>query len=50
MQNNKLSRLIKGLNARLYSLCGFTAAEVKYIEKIIIDMAASRSRRNTQAD
>ena len=46
-KNNKLLDFTKDLNAQLYSLCGLTAAEVKYIEKTIIDMDASRSRRKT---
>ena len=32
-------------NAQRYTLCGLTAAGVEYIEKTIIDMDASRSRR-----
>ena len=45
MQNNKLLDFTKDLNAQLYALCNLTAAEVKYIEKTIVDMDASRSRR-----
>ncbi len=48
MWNNKFLRLTKDLNAQLYALYGLTAAEVKYIEKTIIDMDASRSRRKAQ--
>jgi len=33
MQNNRLMRLTKDLNAQHYVLCNLTAAEVKYIEK-----------------
>ena len=47
MRNNKFQRFTKDLNAQLYALCGLTAAEVKYIEKTIIDMDASRSRRKS---
>ena len=48
MQNvlNKSNKRLghpKDLNAQFYALCGLTAAEVKYIEKSIIDMDASRS-------
>ena len=50
MQNNRLMRLTKDLNAQHYVLCNLTAAEVKYIDKTIIDMNASRSRRKTQVD
>ena len=50
MQNNKLMRFTKNLNSQNYALCNLTAAEVKYIEKTIIDMDASRSRRKTQED
>ena len=50
MQNNKLIRFMKDLSAQHYALCDLTAAEVKYIEKTIIDMDASRSRRKTQVD
>lgn len=46
-KNNKLLDFTKDLNAQLYALCGLTAAEVKYIEKTIIDMDASRSRRKS---
>lgn len=53
MQNvlNKSNKRLghpKDLNAQFYALCGLTAAEVKYIEKAIIDMDASCSRRKTQ--
>lgn len=48
MWNNKLLDFTKDLNAQLYALCNLTAAEVKYIEKTIIDMDASRSRRKAQ--
>ena len=48
MWNNKFMRFTNDLNAQLYALCNLTAAEVKYIEKTIIDMGASRSRRKTQ--
>ena len=44
MQNNRLMRFTKDLNAQHYVLCNLTAAEVKYIEKTIIDMDASRLR------
>ena len=47
-KSNKCWSHTKGLNAQLYALCGLTAAEVKYIEKTIIDMDASRSRRKVQ--
>ncbi|MDO5312447.1 MAG: hypothetical protein Q4G55_03450 [bacterium] len=43
-KNNKLLDFTKDINAQLYALCNLTAAEVKYIEKTIIDMDASRSR------
>ena len=46
-KNNKLLDFTKDLNAQLYALCGLTSVEVKYIEKTIIDMDASRSRRKT---
>ena len=45
MQNNKFLRFPKDLNAQHYALCNLTTAEVKYIEKTIIDKDASRSRR-----
>ena len=45
MQNNKLMRFTKNLNAQHYALCNLTAAEVKYIEKTIVDIDASRSQR-----
>ena len=48
MRNNKFLRFTNDLNAQPYALYGLTAAEVKYIEKTIIDMDASRSRRKTQ--
>ena len=48
MQNDKLLDFTKDLNAQLYALCGLTAYEVKFIEKTIIDMDASRSRRKAQ--
>ena len=48
VKNNKLLDFTKDLNAQLYALCSLTAAEVKYIEKTIIDMDASRSRRKAQ--
>jgi hypothetical protein len=38
-------RFVKDINAQLYALCNLTAAEVKCIEKTIIDMDASHSRR-----
>ena len=44
-KSNKLLDFSKDLNKQLYTLCNLTAAEVKYIEKTIIDMDASRSRR-----
>ena len=47
-KNNKLLDFTKDLNAQLYALCNLTAAEVKYIEKTIIDMDASRLRRKAQ--
>ena len=47
-KSNKLLDFTKNLNAQLSALCNLTAAEVKYIEKTIIDMDASRSRRKTQ--
>ena len=40
MRNNKFLRFTNDLNAQLYA-----PAEVKYIEKTIIGMDASRSRR-----
>ncbi len=46
-KSNKLLDFTKDLNAQLYALCGLTSVEVKYIEKTIIDMDASRSRRKT---
>ena len=50
MQNNKLMRFMKNLSAQHYALCNLTAAEVKYIEKTIIDINASRSCRKTQSE
>lgn len=49
-KNNKLLDFAKDLNAQLYALCGLTPAEVKYVEKTIIDMDTARSRRKTQED
>ena len=48
VKNNKLLDFAKDLNAQLYALCALTAYEVKFIEKTIIDMDASRSRRKLQ--
>lgn len=45
MQNNRLMRLTKDLNAQHYTLCNLTAADMKYIEETLINMDASRLRR-----
>lgn len=41
-KSNKRLCLTKDFDAQLYALCGLTVAAVKYIEKTIIDMDASR--------
>jgi len=46
-QGNKLLDFTKDLNQQLYALCGFSPAEVKYIEKTIKDIDATRSRNTT---
>lgn len=47
-KDNNLLDFSKDLNKQLYAMCGFTATEVKYIEKTINDLDVARSRNKAR--